>query len=168
MLFQEQGITIASILTAIGMAISVLVEALLPGGTMAGGSAVGKPPPKDEKGLKEWIKNKLKASASLLGRLGAKVAQALPGIIRAFISWICNRAADIVDWVLRNLWALVVDIGGYFTHIWSPSKNHIMSHHNTIHHSKYHKTLILIMLTLCLAVHCRGCRNPSIGFSRQG
>ena len=29
-LFREQGITIASILTAIGMAIGVLVEALLP------------------------------------------------------------------------------------------------------------------------------------------
>ena len=35
-LFREQGITIASILTAIGMAIGVLVEALLPGG---GGTA---------------------------------------------------------------------------------------------------------------------------------
>ena len=31
-LFRMQGITIASILTAIGMAIGVLVEALLPGG----------------------------------------------------------------------------------------------------------------------------------------
>ena len=31
-LFREQGITIASILTAIGMAIGVLVETLLPGG----------------------------------------------------------------------------------------------------------------------------------------
>ena len=31
-LFSEQGITIASILMAIGMAIGVLVEALLPGG----------------------------------------------------------------------------------------------------------------------------------------
>ena len=31
-LFREQGITIASILMAIGMAIGVLVEALLPGG----------------------------------------------------------------------------------------------------------------------------------------
>ena len=37
-LFREQGITIASILTAIGMAIWVLVEALLPGG--GGASAV--------------------------------------------------------------------------------------------------------------------------------
>ena len=32
MLFREQGITIASVLMAIGMAISDLVEALLPGG----------------------------------------------------------------------------------------------------------------------------------------
>ena len=36
-LFREQGITIASILTAIGMAIGVLIEALLPGG--GGGTA---------------------------------------------------------------------------------------------------------------------------------
>ena len=65
-LFREQGITIASILMAIGMAIGVLVEALLPGGGAAalGG---GEPPPKDEKGLKEWIRNKLKALASLFG-----------------------------------------------------------------------------------------------------
>ena len=33
-LFREQGITIASILTAIGMAIGVLVEASLPGGVL--------------------------------------------------------------------------------------------------------------------------------------
>ena len=33
-LFREQGITIASILTDIGMAIGVLVEALLPGGVL--------------------------------------------------------------------------------------------------------------------------------------
>ena len=58
-LFREQGITIASILTAIGMAIGTLVEALLPGGGGAAASS-GKPPPKDEAGLKEWIRNKLK------------------------------------------------------------------------------------------------------------
>ena len=37
MLFREQGIAIASILTAIGMAIGVLVEALLSGGSGAKG-----------------------------------------------------------------------------------------------------------------------------------
>ena len=110
-LFREQGIKIASILMAIGMAIGVLVEALLPGG---GGdaSASGGPPPKGEKGLKEWVRSKLKALASLLGRLGIKAAEALPGIIGGIISWILNRAKDVVSWVSQNLWALVVGIGG--------------------------------------------------------
>ena len=111
-LFREQGITIASILTAIGMAIGVLVEALLPGGGGAAASGGGLPLPKDEKGLKEWIRNKLKASAFLLGRLGIKAAEALPGIIGGIVSWILNRAKDVVGWVSQNLWALVVGIGG--------------------------------------------------------
>ena len=76
-LFREQGITIASILTAIGMAIGVLVEALLPGGAATASGGGGEPPPKDEKGLKGWIRNKLKVLASLLGRLGMKAAEAL-------------------------------------------------------------------------------------------
>ena len=110
-LFREQGITIASILTAIGMAISVLVEALLPGGGSASTSGGdGEPPPKDEKGLKEWVRSKLKALSSLLGKLGMKAAEALPGIIGGIISWILNRAKDVVGWVLQNLWALVVGI----------------------------------------------------------
>ena len=57
-LFREQGVTIASILTAFGMAIGISVEALLPGGGGATASG-GEPPPKDEKGLKEWVRNKL-------------------------------------------------------------------------------------------------------------
>ena len=111
-LFREQGITIAFILTAIGMAIGVLVEALLPGGGgAAAASGGGELPPKDEGGLKEWIRNKLKALAFLLGRLGIKAAEALPGIIGGIISWILNRAKDVVGWVSQNLWALVVGVG---------------------------------------------------------
>ena len=111
-MFREQGITIASILTAIGMAIGVLVEALLPGGGAAATLGGGEPPPKNEKVLKGWIRNKLKALASLLGRLVMKAAEALPGIIGGIISWILNRAKDVVGWVSQNLWALVVGIGG--------------------------------------------------------
>ena len=106
MLFREQGIMIASVLTAIGMAIGLLIEAL-PGG---GGVTSGGPPPKDEKGVKEWLRNKCKALASLLGRLGVKAAEALPGIIGAIISWVLNRAADVVGWVSQNSWALVVGV----------------------------------------------------------
>ena len=57
---------IVSILTAIGMAIRVLVEALLPGGGGAAASG-GDESPNDEAGLKECIRNKLKALASLPG-----------------------------------------------------------------------------------------------------
>ena len=102
---------IASIL--IGMAIVVLIEALLPSG---GGGAVasggGEPPPKDEKGFKKWIRNKLKALASLLGKLDMKAAEALPGIIGGIISWILNRVKEVVCWISQNLWALVVGVGG--------------------------------------------------------
>ena len=112
-LFREQGITIASIHIAIGVAISVVGEALLPGG--GGGSAAtsgGEPLPKNVKGLKEWIRSKLKALASLLGKLGIKAAEALPGITGVIISWILNRAKDVVGWLSQNLWALVVGVGG--------------------------------------------------------
>ena len=102
---------ISSILTAIGLAIGVLIEALLPGGVGAAATSGGEPP-KDEAGLKEWIRNKLKALALLLGRLGIKAAEALPGITGGIISWILNRVKDVVGWVSQNLWALVVGIGG--------------------------------------------------------
>ena len=41
-----------------------------------------------------------------------KAAEALPGITGRIISWILNRAADVVGWVSQNLQALVVVIGG--------------------------------------------------------
>ena len=58
-LFRELGITIASILMAVGMTIGVLVEALLLGGGAAVASG-GEPPPKDEKGLKNGLGQNLK------------------------------------------------------------------------------------------------------------
>ena len=55
------------------MAISVLVETLLPGGEGGGGRK--QPPPKDAAGVREWVRNKLKALAMLLGRLGVKCGE---------------------------------------------------------------------------------------------
>ena len=49
--------------------------------------------------------------ASLLGQLGIKAAEALPGIIGGIISWILNRAKGVVGWVSKNLCVLVVGIG---------------------------------------------------------
>ena len=66
-LFKEQGITIVSILTAVGMAIGVLIEALL-GGPSASAPKSGGTSGGDKKGgAREWIKSKLKALSQLLG-----------------------------------------------------------------------------------------------------
>ena len=103
-LFREQGITIASILTAFGMVIGFLVEALLPSG---GGSTSHTNPDKGGDDNKDsgtkCIKNKLKALASLLGKLASKTASALPGIIGSIVSWILNRVRETVGWLSQNL-----------------------------------------------------------------
>ena len=91
-LFKEQGVTIVSILTAVGMAIGVLIEALL-GGPSGPTTTSGNTSGDNRKGgARVWIKNKLKALSQLLGKLSEKVTQALPGIIGTTISWILNRA----------------------------------------------------------------------------
>ena len=98
-LFKEQGITIVSILTALGMTLGVLIEALLGG-------------PSDKKGgAREWIKNKLKALSQLSGKLADKALASLPGIIGSIISWILNRAKEVVGWLSQNLWALITCVG---------------------------------------------------------
>ena len=71
-LFKEQGIIIVSILTAIGIAIGVLIEALL-GGPSASTPTSQSTTTSDKKcGAREWIKNKLKALSQLLGKLADK------------------------------------------------------------------------------------------------
>ena len=64
-LFKEQGITIVSILTTVGMPIGVLIEALL-GGSSASTPTSGGTSGDDKKGgAREWIKSKLKALLQL-------------------------------------------------------------------------------------------------------
>ena len=110
-LFKEQGITIVSILTALGMTIGVLIEALL-GGPSASAPKSGGTSGGDKKGgAREWIKNKLKALSQLLGKLADKALASLPGIIGSIISWILNRAKEVVGWLSQNLWALITGVG---------------------------------------------------------
>ena len=110
-LFKKQGITIVSILTAIGMALGVLIEALL-GGSSASTPTSQSTTTSDKKGgAREWIKNKLKALSSLLGKLAAKAGAALPGIIGSIVAWLLNRAKEVVGWLSNNLWALITGVG---------------------------------------------------------
>ena len=107
-LFKEQGITIVSILTALGMALGVLIETLLGGPSTTPQSTTTN----DKKGgAREWIKNKLKALSQLLGKLADKALASLPGIIGSILSWILNRAKEAIGWLSQNLWALITGVG---------------------------------------------------------
>ena len=111
-LFREQGVTIVSILTAIGLAISTLVLALTGGGAAVAPVIPTPTPPADKAGLKEWAKKHLQALGSMLAQLAGKAAAALPGIIGSIISWLLNLLSKTAGWLAENLWALVVAIGG--------------------------------------------------------
>ena len=115
-LFREQGVTIVTILTAIGLAISTLVSTLVL--ALTGGGAAVAPvtptptPPADKAGLKEWAKKHFQALGRMLAQLAGKAAAALPGIIGSIVSWLLNLLSKTAGWLAGNLWALVVAIGG--------------------------------------------------------
>ena len=123
-LFKEQGITIVSILTAIGMTIGVIVEAIIPGGGGGGATPTPKPPPSD--GVKEWVKKQLHNLAKLLANLDGKAAAALPGIIGAIVSWLLSATGKVVNWFGNNLWALVVLVAGL---LYAAAKEYISKSH---------------------------------------
>ena len=110
-LFKEQGITIVSILTALGMTLGVLIEALLGGPSTSTPTSQSTTTSDKKGGAREWIKNKLKALSSLLGKLAAKAGSALPGIIGSIVAWLLNRAKEVVGWLSNNLWALITGVG---------------------------------------------------------
>ena len=107
-IFREQGLTITAVLTAFGLLISTIVEAL------TGGSASGAPhnesPPKDKKGIQNWIKKQLKHIANLLGKLGQQLGAALPGILASIVSWLFSLLSKTAGWVAEHVWILLVAI----------------------------------------------------------
>ena len=54
----------------------------------------------------------MKALSQLLGKLADKALASLPGIIGSILSWILNRAKEVVvGWLSQNLWALITGVG---------------------------------------------------------
>ena len=109
-LFREQGITIAFILTAVGMAISTLVLALT-GGWGSVPAPTPSPKPSDKGNLKEWVKKHLQAFGRALANLAGKAAAALPGFIGSIVSWHLNTLGKTATWLADNLWAMAIAVG---------------------------------------------------------
>ena len=109
---------IVSTLTVV--AIGILIESLLGGSTMSTISTSGNTNAGDGKGgeARKWIKSKLKPLSRLLGKLVDKALAALPGIIGSIISWILNRAKEVLGWLVsefvdtsQNLWTHITGVG---------------------------------------------------------
>ena len=107
-LFREQGVTVASILTAVGFIVSTIVLAIQ--NAVGGGvtPAPASPTPSSGGTVADWVKKQLKTLAGWLKVLAGKAAAALPGVIGAIVSWLLKTAGSVAVWLAGNLWALAV------------------------------------------------------------
>ena len=95
-LFQEQGITIAAILTALSMTISTIILVIT--GIFGGGGGAGGPPSKDKGTLKKWLDR----LADALKRLVGKAAKALPAIVGSVVGAILSFLGKAVGFVAEH------------------------------------------------------------------
>lgn len=105
-LFKEQGITLASIITAIGFIISTIVLAV------TGGPTGGPPAKPSGSGVKEWVKKQLHHISDLLKKLATKALESLPGIIGSVVSKILSTMGKAINWMADNLWSLILIAAG--------------------------------------------------------
>ena len=55
--------------------------------------------------------------------------EALPGIIGTIISWILNRAEEVVAWLSQNWWTHVTGVGVFIYTYFMKKMNHLNIHH---------------------------------------
>ena len=109
-LFKEQGITIFSILMALGMILGVLIEAL-PGDPSASTTASESTTTSEKKGrARKCIKKQIKSPVTTIWEISRQSIASLPGIISSILSWLLNRAKEVIEWLSQNLWALITGV----------------------------------------------------------
>ena len=90
-LFKKYGFTVASVLTAVGIVVGVIVSQLKSGLT----------------GVAKGVGNGLKT-------LGKKLGEILPGMVGAIASFIFRTAGEVVGFLAKNAWLLIVAVVVYF------------------------------------------------------
>ena len=134
-LFRREGVTIASLLTAIGMTIAAVVEGIVLATRSTVSAVTPKPPapkpkppkpdvpdtpieppkppePPKPKTWTDWLKDQLQKIANLLLKLGDKALIALPGIIGAVVNFVLKSAGAVAGFLADHLWAFAVVVGG--------------------------------------------------------
>ena len=104
-LFKEQGITIVSLLTAVGMLVSTVVFAVT-GGSGGGSGSAPATDPKSE----SIVKSALKKLAKMLSYLASKIGMAIPSILGSVLSWLITFLSKTAFWLASNTWVLVVSL----------------------------------------------------------
>jgi len=103
-LFREQGVTTASILTAMEFIVSTIVLAIQ--NAVRGSLTPDNTSVAQQTGAADWFKKQLKVLASWLKALVGKAVAALPGVIGTFVSWLLKIAGSVATWLAGHLWAL--------------------------------------------------------------
>ena len=93
------------------MTLGVLIEALLGGPSVPITTSESTTTSNKKGGAREWIKNKLKSLSQLLRKLADKALGTLPEIIGLILSWLFNRAKEVIGWLSQNLLALITGVG---------------------------------------------------------
>ena len=107
-MFREQGITITSVITALGLVIGMIINSILsafkttPPAPTPTPKPEPTPTPKPEPGIKGWIKEQLRNIANLLLKLADKMLIALPGIIGSVVSFVLKAASTAVGFYSRT------------------------------------------------------------------
>ena len=55
-------------------------------------------------------KKQIESSITIIRQLADKALASLPGIIGLILSWILNRAKEVIGWLSQNLWALITGV----------------------------------------------------------
>ena len=100
-LWREQGLTLVSVLTAIGMTVSTLVLALQ--STAAGGGGGGKNPHK----VRDWVKRSFNALGRILGRVANWALKALPGVLGSLVSGLFSLLKSAVTVAAQHGYAVI-------------------------------------------------------------
>jgi hypothetical protein len=106
-IFIEQGVTIASLVAAVGAILAAVITALKKAGGAAAGGGGGpdaSPEPSESTGARQYVKNVLKNFSQLMKTLATKVLVALPGIIGSIVSWLLSLIGRAASGLAQNLW----------------------------------------------------------------
>jgi len=111
-LFKKEGITIASITTALGLVISDIVLAVTRITNVTLTPTPPTPKPSPGRGFVDSIKAALKKVASYLKSPTGKATASIPGLIGSVISWLFKAASKVVESLANNVILLIIALTG--------------------------------------------------------